>query len=253
MSQQSLNNYRSPFLSPLTPSNNNPNYATSMNSGHDHHPSHRTGSSMLLPSSTASNTPRQFGMRTNEDHGMPAEATIDVVWNPTQVDLDLQKACTILTQRQLKLSAKWIAELAVGLSSLDIGTTTDGPPFSVRRNPVDTLSSTIPNHLLLNLSSSSSNYPALFQYARTLFDLGDYAMAASMLSVGGNGRHQHPPTTTSSSSSSSYSKASVIETTLTTMPPPIPHLSSYEIYLRSYALYMAGERQKEEQILELQR
>jgi hypothetical protein len=193
MSSQPRNSYRSPFLSPLTPSHIHP-------SNHELH----SGSRPMYVCS----------VQKGEDH----QETVDVVWNPMQVHVDLQKACQILTHRQLKCSAKWIAEMAVGLS------------ISAADSPEENVSSMIPDHFW---SSSTTNHPALFQYARTLLDLGDYTMAASVLSVGTVG---------------------VAESALTcTMPPPLPNLSASEVFVRSYALYMAGEKCKEEQILELER
>jgi Anaphase promoting complex subunit 8 / Cdc23 len=191
MSTQPRNSYRSPFLSPLTPSGAN----------HELHSNHRP----LFLSST--------GKGAVEEH----PETVEVVWNPLQVQVDLQKACQILTQRQLKCAAKWIAEMAVGLS--------------VAYAPVSEESSSIPDHFWW--STTTTHHPALFQYARTLCDVGDYAMAASVLSVG---------------------TPEVAESALTRrMPPPLPNLSAPEVFVRSYALYMAGEKCKEEQILELER
>jgi hypothetical protein len=64
-------------------------------------------------------------------------------------------------------------------------------------------------------------------YAKSLLDLGEYLHAAGVLSQ---------PTTD-----------------VSRMTGPLPHLSPFGIYLRAYALYMAGERRKEEEHLELQR
>ena len=64
-------------------------------------------------------------------------------------------------------------------------------------------------------------------YAKTLFDLGEYLHSSSVLS--------RP------------------STDVTRISPPREDLSSFGIYLRAYALYLAGERRKEEEHLELQR
>jgi Anaphase promoting complex subunit 8 / Cdc23 len=199
MSSQARNSYRSPFLSPLTPSHIHPSSTV--------HELNSNSRPVFIASAQKSSA-------TEEN-----QETVEVVWNPIQVQVDLQKACQILTQRQLKCSAKWMAEMAVGLS------------ISADAPPEEDLSSTIPDHFWL--TSSVTNHSALFQYARTLFDLGEYAMAASVLSVGTPG---------------------VAESALTgSMPAPLPNLSAPEVFLRSYALYMAGEKCKEEQILELER
>jgi hypothetical protein len=64
-------------------------------------------------------------------------------------------------------------------------------------------------------------------YAKSLMDMGEYLHAAAVLSE---------PTTEASR-----------------MMPPIESISLFGIYLRSYCLYLAGERQKEEEFLQLKR
>ncbi len=64
-------------------------------------------------------------------------------------------------------------------------------------------------------------------YAKSLMDLGEYLHAAAILSE------------------------STDDVLL--IPGPAADLSAFGIYLRAYALYMAGERRKEEEHLELQR
>jgi hypothetical protein len=125
---------------------------------------------------------------------------------------DLQKACHILTQRCLKLAAKWAAEQWMGL-----------PPDVVSNtNPAG---STIPDDLLEQDASPAA------VYARTLFELGEYAHAAAVLSE------------------TSLTKKCQVET----MPPPLHDLKPDSFYLRAYALYMAGERRKEEDAQEKER
>lgn len=64
-------------------------------------------------------------------------------------------------------------------------------------------------------------------YAKTLMDLGEYLHAAAVLSE---------PTTD-----------------VSRMMPPLENISTFGIYLRAYCLYLAGERRKEEEYLELKR
>jgi Anaphase promoting complex subunit 8 / Cdc23 len=277
--------YRSPFLSPLTP----PAAGNGGGFGRNHH-------SSLLSFSTATNTnnnttlhpysPSSFRVggpphqRTPRLYGeTPTSAADDAAttspaseWNTQQVHVDLQTAGNILLQRQLKCSAKFIAEL-------DIGLVHDGvaPPYHDDHNDVpvhlEYQSTTISEDLFLpalNHVSSDKNsatkiqYPSLFQYARTLVELGDYAYAATILSVPSSSSSRTTSSGTSKLTSTPSSLLSpTVEVTATTSSShqqqlafpqkPLPHLSSYEIYLRSYALYMAGEKQKEEQILEYQR
>jgi anaphase-promoting complex subunit 8 len=64
-------------------------------------------------------------------------------------------------------------------------------------------------------------------YAKSLLELGEYLHAAAVLSQPNDD--------------------------VTCMTPPLEDASSYGIYLRAYALYLAGERRKEQDYLELQR
>lgn len=139
---------------------------------------------------------------------------LEVPWNPAQVCSDLQKACQILSERCLKLSAKWAVEQWMGL-----------PPEVVRES--GSMPSAIPEDLVFR-----ENSPAVY-YAKTLMDLGEFAHAAATLS--------QPP----------LGKAAVAS--VESMPPPLPDLSPFGFYLRAYALYLAGERRKEEEFTELKR
>ena len=90
-----------------------------------------------------------------------------------------------------------------------------------------TVSSTIPDDLFFGVE-----YHPAIHYARTLLELGEYAHAAAVLSE-----------------TSLINKAASVES----MPPPLADLPRKAVYFRAYALYMAGERRKEEDILELRR
>ena len=63
--------------------------------------------------------------------------------------------------------------------------------------------------------------PPLLAYAKSLVDLGEFAHAAALLSQ--------------------------THATVERMPAPLPDLSTAAVSLRGYALYMAGERRKEEE------
>jgi anaphase-promoting complex subunit 8 len=62
-------------------------------------------------------------------------------------------------------------------------------------------------------------------YAKSLLELGEYAHAAAVLSKSNQD--------------------------VTAMTSPAPNLSSFGIFLRAYAMYLAGERRKEEEMVEL--
>lgn len=141
---------------------------------------------------------------------------VTLAWNPNVVCRDLQKACQILTERCMKLSAKWAAEQWMGLPpDIITASASDG---------VDDVTSTITEDLEWNSSFHNRNNPGLY-YSRTLLELGEYAHAAAVLSQ------------------TSLTKAASVEHG---MPPPIPNLTPAGIYLRAYSLYLAGERRKEE-------
>ena len=90
---------------------------------------------------------------------------VQVPWNPDQVFSDLQAACQILSERGLKLAAKWAAEQLMGLPT-----------------PSHPQHAAFP-HLKWQEETATPHY------ARTLMDLGEYAHAASVLS--------EPPTSNS--------------------------------------------------------
>lgn len=193
----------------------------------DHNPHHSTPSYSMLFSPAASSlasiggTPGG-GLDASNAGGM---IELDVHWDPTLVKSELLRAATILSHRGLKLAAKWASEQVLGIPV--------GKPASL-------LSSTI-NGATESSSSSSPNYyqhPSSWQnewtqlsekdwYAKTLLDVGENLHAAAVLSK---------PTTD-----------------VTQMNGPSPNLSPFGTYLRAYALYLAGERRKEEDFIELQR
>lgn len=153
---------------------------------------------------------------------------VAVVWNPHVVCRDLQKSCQILTERCLKLSAKWAAEQWMGLPPEVISAA--ATPVLNDSSIIDEFgtsvaaTTTIPEELEWNHNVQNKYNPGLY-YARTLLELGEYAHAAAILSQ------------------TSLTKAASVEQGV---PPPIPNLSPAAIHLRAYALYLAGERRKEE-------
>ena len=130
----------------------------------------------------------------------------EVAWNPAQIYVDLQAACQVLSDRGWKLAAKWAAEQWMGLPA-------------VAAEEISTLPPNVSEDLLSSLSCSSGCGP-MFAYAKTLLDLGEFAHAAAVLS------QPHA--------------------TVERMPPPLSDVSAAALSMRAYALYMAGERRKEE-------
>ena len=136
------------------------------------------------------------------------------VWNAAQVRADLQISAQLLSDRNLKLASKFATEQWMGL-----------PADVVSEATISTPSAWIPSELLQQPTYHQGR-PEIV-YAKTLMELGEYAHAAAVLSQ------------TSKS--------------VETMPPPLSDLSAFGVYLRAYALYMAGEKRKEEDGMELKR
>jgi Anaphase promoting complex subunit 8 / Cdc23 len=174
--------------------------------------------------------------------GVISSERVVAPWDASMACVDLQRAAQILSERCLKLAAKWAVEQWLGLPPEIIegsgGThiLTFPPPSaslsSTKQPPMlspEMPSSTIPDDLLWG---AEERQDPVLNYARTLFELGEYAHAAARLSE-----------------TSLTNKAASVET----MPPPLEDLSPKAIYIRAYALYMAGERRKEEDLLDQQR
>jgi len=155
-------------------------------------------------------------MKTNDQS---SSEDIEMAWNPAVAVTELRLASQILSDRCLKLSAKWCAEQWMGL-----------PPDVVASAAAD---DDINNNSLVSedLFVTTETNPAV-QYSKALLELGEYSHSAAVLSE-----------------TSLQNKAASVES----MPPPLPDLSPKATYFRAYALYMAGERAKEEKLLELER
>lgn len=160
----------------------------------------------------------------------------EVAWNPAQVHVDLQAACQILSERGWKLAAKWAAEQWMGLPALPDaaaeGTTT-----------IASVQCSIPEALVA--ASASASHSPVYAYAKTLLDVGEFAHAAAVLS-------QQASCCSHGNNNNSYiSNSSIVKwMTVERMPPPLLDLPAAAIALRAYALYMAGERRKEELLQE---
>jgi len=151
------------------------------------------------------------------------ETTMEVIWNPAEVCADLQRASQILSERCLKHASKWAIEQWMGLPPDVVIAHSHGKTGD---NGTGAAGSTIPDEY--SLSGSGDDHNPAISYAKCLMELGEYQHAAATLSE------------------PSLSKAKV-----ESMPAPLGDLSPFGFYLRAYALYMAGERRREEDYLEL--
>jgi hypothetical protein len=138
---------------------------------------------------------------------------LQVHWEPAQIRSELRMATTILSHRGLKLAAKWVSEQLVGLVRTD-GTMDS----SAAGGEIATMK---------GLHAEMTQLQDRDWYAKSLLELGEYLHAAAVLSQPNDD--------------------------VTCMTPPLEDASAYGIYLRAYALYLAGERRKEQDYLELQR
>jgi hypothetical protein len=151
---------------------------------------------------------------------------------------ELLQASAVLSHRGLKLASKWAAEQVVGIPV--------GQPASLRvmedeEEPKDESSpppkiQTVMQEELLNMTEQD-------WYAKSLVEVGEYLHAAAVLSQDLSMAAGNMDACASTPGSGD----------ITHMGPPSPGLSSYGVYLRAYALYMAGERRKEEEYAGLER
>lgn len=179
--------------------------------------------------------------------------TTSLVWNVEETRTALREATSQLGRRGLKLAAKWAAEQVVGLPPPRPGT---GGASQVESEQ--------------QMQSSSSGSSDLELHAKTLLECGEYRAAASTLS----GPPVNPSGNAAAAAAASAflrggasvrkmrnNRAAANRAALSTsssgiggdliIGPPLEGLSPFGTYLRAYSLYMAGERRKEEEVVEL--
>ena len=186
-------------------------------------------------------------------------------WNVTHARMALREATHILSQRGLKLASKWAAEQLIGLAPSasairnDV-TTSTSKRFDFREKVIDSPimnTSTPPSLPSSSLYMSSSMGNDLEIYAKSVLDMGEYHRAAAILST-----NPYINTTTNNNTNSTSTKTNRDSWTASKsvgkahggdvgVRPPRNNLTPYGTFLRAYALYMAGERRKEEEVLEL--
>eukprot|EP00536_Pseudo-nitzschia_multiseries_P009608 jgi/Psemu1/258292/estExt_Genewise1Plus.C_2720023 len=158
---------------------------------------------------------------------------LELNWDPTRVKTELLKASAILSHRCLKLAGKWAAEQVMGIP---VGTANSEGSLGHDELDYDDEE----NNPNLSIMRELGSMTAEDWYAKSLVELGEFLHAASVLS--------REPNAGNNNSSSNNN----IHKDITQMGPPRDNLSSYGFYLRAYALYMAGERRKEEDYSELE-
>lgn len=184
-------------------------------------------------------------------------------WRISQIRRSLRMAAMELNHRGLKLASKWASEQLMGLQGSDIENTSASDAIDEDKDwdEDDDTEQIFPG---LNHMTNREIY------AKSLFDLGEYLHAVFILSspllvakktLNLEDKYEKSKV----SSSSSHMNDRVTAATATVVPlssdkegngdfmihPPRGNLTSFGIYLRAYALYLAGEKRKEEEYVEL--
>ena len=180
-----------------------------------------------------------------------------LVWNVEETRAALREATSQLGRRGLKLAAKWAAEQVVGLPPPRLGACGTSQVESGEE--------------MVSSSSGGTSSNDLELHARTLLECGEYRAASSTLSgppVNPSGNTAAAAATTVAAHGGGASvrkmrnnRAAANRAALSTsssgiggdliIGPPLEGLSPFGTYLRAYSLYMAGERRKEEEVVEL--
>ncbi|KAL3925293.1 MAG: hypothetical protein SGARI_005869, partial [Bacillariaceae sp.] len=203
------------------------------------HPNNNTSNmqdasySMLFSPAASSLASTPGGLNASGFSASGGAAELEINWDPTLIKSELLQAAAVLSHRSLKLAAKWASEQMVGIPV--------GQPVSLQaHNDEENVDDTKPQiqsimqEELLNMTEQD-------WYAKSLVEVGEYLHAAAVLS-------QDIIHTDSNNVDASNPGSGDI----THMGPPSQGLSSYGVYLRAYALYMAGERRKEEEYASLE-
>ena len=206
--------------------------------------------SASMPHEAASPLPPSFSDRLSPSAANSRESPVlpdgaPGPWDIRAARRSLRSSTRELSQRGLKVAARWASEQLVGLA----------PP---RASDGDALS---PPTSAPTLTSAASD---LELHAQSLLEVGEYRAAAATLS--------ESPADTLSPDRAGAAAAGVAAGSIhgeggdgergKRLPsavsagdlatgPPLPRLSPYGTYLRAYGLYMAGERRKEEETIEL--
>lgn len=201
------------------------------------------GSGLILNNSVINNpnsSSNNLNNNTGRNHANNPADIMELNWDPRTVRKDLMQAAAILNHRGLKLAAKWASEQLVGVAPgifADTPTTLADDDKNDENDGNGNDDNDLDNDIAIDKDQASTLHRLLQQewmalsgrdwYAKSLMDLGEYLHAASALSRPSD----HA----------------------THIQGPLPDLTSFGFYIRAYSLYMAGERRKEEEYLELQR
>jgi anaphase-promoting complex subunit 8 len=210
----------------------------------------------------SANREREHNTNNNNNN---AELLANDSWDVEDARVALRKAVQMLSHRGLKLASKWAAEQLIGLAPPNTSATTGNGNRNfdfkgVLDSALGVASTTASASISLNEGGND-----LELYAKSILDLGEYHRAAAVLSVNPTidsiSSEDNNNNKSNNNSSSNWANADA-DTRRSIgkaksqggdlgIQPPRKNLTSYGTYLRAYALYMAGERRKEEEVLEL--
>ncbi|KAL3795060.1 hypothetical protein HJC23_006381 [Cyclotella cryptica] len=146
-------------------------------------------------------------------------------WDVNDARVQLRRASVECGKRGLKVASRWASEQLVGLPPLSSSYGDASAPSSQWK-----IQEADQYHDRTNMTDAEV-------YAFSLFDMGEYSRAAHVLS--------------SPSLSHNGSDDSTNGSSFGVIHPPRNDLTASGIYLRAFALYLDGERRKEEQVTEL--
>ena len=200
-------------------------------------------------------------------------------WDVEQARAALRDATMQLGRRGLKLASKWAAEQMVGLVPPLAGTgiaassaSAAGTAGAPNNAAAAAAASAGNNFATSGQESEATNDVELL--AKALLECGEFRAAASALSsppISSNdssaGAGAGPGNTVNGGATSTAAKAVRAAVAIgagriggggdggssgdLVMGPPLPGLSALGTYLRAYSLYMAGEKRREEEMVEL--
>ena len=157
----------------------------------------------------------------------------NAIWNLEEARTTLRSATINLSNRGLKMASRWAAEQLNSLVPSNDDTNVNA------------------NHHVSSFSTAATSEVQttgndLEMYAKSILDLGEFQRAASILSANPEGLNSDGSGLLPTGKKRIGTKGGDL-----IIYPPLETLTSYGVYLRAYALYMAGERRKEEEVLEL--
>ena len=169
-------------------------------------------------------------------------------WNVEEARSTLRNATVILSNRGLKMASRWAAEQLNSLAPLPSNDHETRGNANANVNHNHNHNHDVSGHSTIASSNLQTNGNDLEMYAKSIMDLGEYQRAASILSANPDGLNNN---SNESGLLPTGKKRIGTKGGDLIINPPLDTLTSYGVYLRAYALYMARERRKEEEVLEL--